>query len=88
MRLALTAISGIPANRENGYAGPQPLASRHTPERMRSENRAVWRDLWCEERLLSHFAHYKPSFYQDRLGTNIGKTLKKEAFSAGVVASC
>jgi hypothetical protein len=37
MRLALTGISGIPANRMDGYAGPQSLASRHTPERMRAD---------------------------------------------------
>jgi hypothetical protein len=32
---------------------------------------------------LSHLYIQMPSFYQDRLGTNIGKTPKKKAFCAG-----
>jgi hypothetical protein len=45
--------------------------------------------LWLPARKRSSSSEpfiYKNDIYQDRLGTNIGKTLKKDRFSSGVAA--
>jgi hypothetical protein len=47
----------------------------------------IWIDLWCAKRhFLRCHLYVKRSFYQDRLGTNMGKTQKKSGvFRSGEV---
>jgi hypothetical protein len=41
----------------------------------------------CENGLFAPFIYKKSSFYQDRLGTNIGKAPKKPVFSKGLTTT-